>query len=114
MLGVARLTQCRAAPVIQGAKARVRGALGPGSPHRKGTPLRDHPSIHASRIRIAHRRDLEVQLNRAVERAIAEALRRPGHGILVTRHDYRTFTVELTREVPAGLTAERDQLSVLS
>ena len=76
--------------------------------------MREHPSIHASRIRIAHRRDLEVQLNRAVERAITEALREPGHGVLVTRHDYRTFTVELTKDVPPGLTAERDQLSELS
>ena len=58
------------------------------------------------KVRIRHRKDLEDELDRAVEAAIREALRNPGPGVLVTRHDHETFSVELSEEVPPGTIAE--------
>ncbi|MDR7158121.1 hypothetical protein [Arthrobacter sp. BE255] len=58
-------------------------------------------------VRISQRKELEDELDRAVEGAIQEALKNPGCGVLVTRHDHQTFTVELSREVPQGMISEK-------
>lgn len=55
-------------------------------------------------------RETESQLERAVQDGITEALKRRTRGVLVTRHDYTTFTVELSHDVPFGITLERDKL----
>jgi hypothetical protein len=34
------------------------------------------------------------------------------HGVLLTRHDYQRFTLEVSPEVPFGLTIERDKCPV--
>lgn len=60
----------------------------------------------AVQVRISHRNELEKHLDRAVEDAIREAQTTPGHGILVTRHDHKTFTVELSHDVPHGTISE--------
>jgi hypothetical protein len=36
------------------------------------------------------------------------------HGVLLTRHDYQRFTLEVSADVPFGLTIERDQCRVSS
>lgn len=59
-------------------------------------------------IKIDSRVSLEIELNHVVERTIQSALTSPGAGILVTRHDQQTFTVEISAEVPFGVIAERD------
>jgi hypothetical protein len=66
----------------------------------------DQAKHYAVKVRITQRRDLENQLDLAVDAAIREALNRPGRGVLVTRHDHKTFTVELSREVPQGTITE--------
>lgn len=48
------------------------------------------------------------KLDEAVDEAIAKAIAAGGHGVLVTRRDHRTFTVELTESVPYGTTQELD------
>ena len=58
-------------------------------------------------VKISQRKELEDELDRAVEGAIQEALKNPGCGVLVTRHDHQTFTVELSREVPQGMISEK-------
>jgi hypothetical protein len=67
----------------------------------------DH-AHYAVQVRIDHRRELQNELDRALEEAIREALKNPGPGVLVTRHDHRTFTVELSRDVPHGTITELD------
>lgn len=66
----------------------------------------DQKMRYAVNVRIAHRKELESKLDRAVEGAIREALKEPGRGVLVTRHDHQTFTVELSPEVPHGTISE--------
>lgn len=66
-----------------------------------------HQTIgYAVKVRITHRNELEYELDRAVEGAIREALKNPGRGVLVTRHDHQTFTVELSPDVPHGSISE--------
>jgi hypothetical protein len=66
----------------------------------------DQANHYAVKVRITQRRDLENQLDLAVDAAIREALNSPGLGVLVTRHDNKTFTVELSHEVPHGTISE--------
>lgn len=66
----------------------------------------DQKIHYAVEVRITHRKELENKLDRAVEGAIQEALKEPGCGVLVTRHDHQTFTVELSRDVPHGTISE--------
>lgn len=46
------------------------------------------------------------QLDAAVATAREQAMRERDRGILVTRHALDTFTIELSAEVPFGLTVE--------
>jgi hypothetical protein len=65
-------------------------------------------------LEIGERALLEPMLDAAVDVAISRALETEGHGILVTRHSHTSFTVELTTEVPSGITLERDARSLPS
>lgn len=66
----------------------------------------DQTMRYAVKVKITHRKELENELDRAVEGAIREALKEPGRGVLVTRHDHQTFTVELSHDVPHGTISE--------
>lgn len=59
-------------------------------------------------LEVCSRKVLEVELDRVVDEAIQHALASPGHGILVIRRSPRTFTVELSADVPQGTIAELD------
>ncbi len=50
---------------------------------------------------------LESDLNKAVDIVRARAMQERRHGILVTRHDFATYTVAVSRDVPYGETLER-------
>jgi hypothetical protein len=49
---------------------------------------------------------MERQLDQAVTIAKTRAMHERRQGILVTRHDYNSFTVDLSEAVPFGLTRE--------
>jgi hypothetical protein len=67
------------------------------------------PGHLSARIRAAGRRELDEALDQAVENAIAEARRlRLRRGILISHHDHRTVTVELTDSVEQGTIREQD------
>ena len=63
------------------------------------------------RLNIKHRNDLDNGLNLEVDAAIQKALKDPGYGVLVTRHDRETFTIQLSPDVPHGMTHELDLFS---
>jgi hypothetical protein len=48
------------------------------------------------------------RLDAAEKLARAQAFKEGSHGILVTRHGPTSFTVDLSPEVPYGITRERD------
>lgn len=52
------------------------------------------------------RASMEQQLDEAVAIAQTRAMQEGGEGILVTRHDFGSFTVALSDAVPFGLTRE--------
>lgn len=70
-------------------------------PHHEASP-------YTVSVTITRREDLERQLDLASGKAIREAQVSSNRGILVTRHDHGSFTVELSAEVPYGTTIERD------
>ena len=51
---------------------------------------------------------LLTQLDLEASIAQGEAIVGGWGGVLVTRHDHHRFTIEVTSEVPFGLTLERD------
>lgn len=64
----------------------------------------------AINIKITDRADLEHQLDQAVALAQSTAMHDRRRGILVTRHDYGTFTVKLSDAVAFGTTREHQEL----
>jgi hypothetical protein len=56
---------------------------------------------------VDERCELEAMLDRETAAAIAFALPQ-GFGVVLTRHDAHTFTVEASPEVPPGVVSERD------
>jgi hypothetical protein len=50
---------------------------------------------------------IENDLNSAVDIARTRAMQDRRHGILVTQHDYTTYTVAVSRDVPYGQTHEQ-------
>ena len=54
------------------------------------------------------RNNRDMELDAAVTAIREQALLDGQRGILVTRHSPATYTVELSREVPCGLTYERE------
>jgi len=65
-------------------------------------------STYSVKITVTDRRDLDKQLDIAVDKAVQHALRRPESGVLITRHDNQNMTVQLSTEVPFGTILERD------
>lgn len=64
-------------------------------------------TVYSKTFTVAERHELEAALDKETEAAIAAAtLLRTG--ILVTRHDAQTFTVEASHEAPPGQIHERD------
>ena len=55
---------------------------------------------------VTDRASMEQQLDEVVTAARALAMSEGHKGILVTRHDYGSFTVALSDAVPFGLTRE--------
>lgn len=50
---------------------------------------------------------LQEDLDSAVEKARQAALKGGKHGVLVTQHDYWSYTVSISRDVPFGSTREQ-------
>ena len=69
----------------------------------------EHTGSYIIVITVDHRGDMEERLTAAVSEAVAHALRTSDHqGIVVTRHDQRTFSVRLSTKIAPGTTVERD------
>jgi uncharacterized alkaline shock family protein YloU len=68
--------------------------------------MTDRNSRYDVVVRINQRKELEEELDRAVQGAVQEALKNPGRGVLVTRHDHQKYTVELSSDVPYGMISE--------
>ena len=66
------------------------------------------PTHYYVEVRITDGNQLQNQLNEAIGNAIREGLMNPGRGVMVTRHDLQTFSVELTHDVPYGTISERE------
>ncbi|GAB2721821.1 hypothetical protein ACX801_10240 [Arthrobacter bambusae] len=54
------------------------------------------------------RSEIEESINTAVETARVHAMREGWQGIVVTRHEPGLYTVNLSGDVPYGVTMERD------
>ncbi|MCX2750482.1 hypothetical protein OOZ51_22135 [Arthrobacter sp. MI7-26] len=52
---------------------------------------------------------LERDLNAAVDVVCRQAMQMGRHGVMVTRHNYASFTVAISEVVPYGQTQERQQ-----
>lgn len=63
---------------------------------------------YRTRVMVLDRKDLEAQLDLAVDDAIMASFEHPNHGILVTRHTKQTFTVALSPNIPSGTIGEHD------
>lgn len=59
-------------------------------------------------ITVDHGGEIEERLTAVVNEAMAHALHTSNHGIVVTRHDQRTFSVHLSTDITPGTTVERD------
>ena len=55
------------------------------------------------------RKALEKELDTAVDILSRQARELGRQGIMVTRHNYTTFTVAISEDVPYGRTEEREQ-----
>ncbi|AOY74088.1 hypothetical protein NtRootA4_41660 (plasmid) [Arthrobacter sp. NtRootA4] len=67
-----------------------------------------HTGIFSKVITVDHRCEVDERLTAVVTEAMAHALRTSTHGIVVTRHDQRTFSVRLSPDISPGTTVERD------
>lgn len=97
------------APDASGPQITIRATTRqqPSSP--EGDELRGKERANYLReITISHANDLAPRLNHEVALAEEEAIVRRTGGVRVTRHEYSRYTVEVTGEVPFGLTLERD------
>ncbi|BCW78253.1 hypothetical protein [Arthrobacter sp. NicSoilC5] len=59
-------------------------------------------------ITVDHRYEMEERLSAVVAEAMVHALHTSKHGIVVTRHDQKTFSVRLSADITPGTTVERD------
>lgn len=89
------------------------GALPTITPSPEESKERNHMSHSESDrspivIRAAGRRELDEKLDLAVEGVIGRVGTMPGLGILVSRQDHGTVTVELTDQVEPRTIIERD------
>jgi hypothetical protein len=78
------------------------------SRHEKDRPLRTTIDLPIA-VSVTDRASMERQLDEAVTIAKTRAVHEGRQGILVTRHDYNSFTVELSEAVPFGLTREHQE-----
>ncbi|ALE07731.1 hypothetical protein AL755_10145 [Arthrobacter sp. ERGS1:01] len=60
-------------------------------------------------ITATNRTAMDEELNAAVHAATKRAIRDGRRGILVTRVDFASFTVELSPDVPYGFTYEKQR-----
>lgn len=60
-------------------------------------------------LTVLNGQSLTEELDKAVARAVEQAMEDREKGILVTRQDSRTFLIELTDSVPFGTTLEHDR-----
>lgn len=72
----------------------------------EGATVIDQAIPYHVEVRVNSWTELENELDRAVEGAVEEALKNPGFGVRVTRHDQQTFSVELSHDVPHGTISE--------
>lgn len=63
-------------------------------------------------VAVPDRSSMEDRLDEAVAVAQAVAIRNGRQGILVTRHSYNLFTVDLSDEVPFGLSREKQECDI--
>jgi hypothetical protein len=61
-------------------------------------------------VRIASRTEMDETLDAAIAAAQSEALADRDRGVLVTRHDFDSFSIALSPDVPFGLIREHDQV----
>lgn len=64
--------------------------------------------LYSKVVTVDQRCDVEEKLTAMVNEAMAHALHTSNHGIVVTRHDQRTFSVHLSKDITPGTTVERD------
>ena len=88
-------------------RADLAGAAADPSAHGAGYETTEPATGYSATFTVTERQELDARLDREADAAIAVA-GRLGAGVVVTRHDSRTFTVELSPEVPAGVIFERD------
>lgn len=69
-----------------------------------------NPQPYSLTLTIDGQERLNDVLDRALGQVLQEALKIGETGILVTRHDHRSYTVELSSDVPIGTIAETDAL----
>ncbi len=75
-------------------------------PLRKETTMIKHHSDVVLEITANDPDTIETDLNTAVDIARRHAMKECGHGILVTQHNFTTYTVTVSRDVPYGQTRE--------
>ncbi len=66
------------------------------------------PQGNRLRLTIDNRDQLECALDSAVTKLLSEGGKDCGQGILVTRHDHGTFTLEFCMEIEHGVVIEKD------
>lgn len=78
-------------------------------PTEVAATILDAPETAPFWARVILRQPLSFHvLDAAVDAAIQTGIDHPGHGILVTRHDFQMFTVELSKAVQQGTISELD------
>jgi hypothetical protein len=89
----------------------------PGAPpraERRVEARADDPAMLPVIVLASDAIGLQEALDEAVALVRGIAIKEGSHGILVTRHSYTKFTVTISKEVPFGLSVERDADDALS
>ena len=104
------MSRFAAAPDVSGPRTTIRPATGQQPSTAHGSDLRGKAerAEYRREITLSRANDLASRLNQEVALAEEEAINRRIGGVRVTRHKHNRYTVEVTREVPFGLTLERD------
>lgn len=63
----------------------------------------------AIEVTVTDRANMELRLDEAVAHTVTRAAQEGRQGILVTRHEFGSFTVALSDAVPYGLTREHQE-----
>ena len=79
----------------------------PGTSREKETTMIKRHSDLVLEITAHDPATVENDLNTAVDMAREHAMQESRHGILVTQHDFTSYTVAVSRDVPYGQTHER-------